>query len=92
VITLPPGHYLINNLRINEQGRTGPETTNFRIAVRFDVGDLAVYIGTLQIERVSFLRQLRVTVKDEYESFVPAIRARYPELPATITRSLAAPG
>jgi hypothetical protein len=91
VITLPPGHYLITNLRVNEQGRTGPETTNFRIAVKFDVGDPAVYIGTLQIERVAFLRQLRVTVKDEYESFVPAIRARYPELPSVITRSLAEP-
>ena len=50
-----------------------------------------MYVGTLQIERVVFLRQLRVTVEDEYESAVPAIRARYPELPPTITRSLMRP-
>jgi len=92
VMTLPPGHYLINNLRINEQRATGPETTNFRITVKFDVGAPVVYIGTLQIERVAFLRQLRVTVKDEYERFVPAIREQYPELPAEIARSLAEPG
>ena len=91
VITLPPGHYLINNLRVNEQGRTGPETTNFRIAVTFDVGAPASYTGTLRIERVAFLRQLRVTVDDEYETAVPTIRERYPELPAEIARSLMRP-
>lgn len=91
VMTLPPGHYVINNLRINEQRATGPETTNFRIFVKFDVLEPAVYIGTLQIERVSFLRQLRVTVKDDSERFLPEIRERYPELPAEIARSLAAP-
>jgi hypothetical protein len=91
VITLPPGHYLIRNLRINEQGRTGPETTNFWIAVAFDVDAAATYTGTLKIERVAFLRQLRITVDDEYETAVPAIRERYPELPAEITRSLMRP-
>ena len=91
VITLPPGRYLINRLRVNDQGRTGPESTDFRLAVTFDVGDPAVYVGTLAIERVSFLRQLRVSVQDDYESAVPAIRARYPELPPNITRSLMRP-
>lgn len=89
VITLPPGRYLISRLRVNEQGRTGPETTSFRLVVTFDVGGPAVYVGTLQIERVVFLRQLRVTVKDEYDVAVPSIRARYPGLPSVITRSLA---
>jgi hypothetical protein len=88
VITLPPGHYLINNLRINDMGRTGPETTNFRIAVAFDVDAPAVYTGTLRIERVSFLRELRITVDDEYETAVPAMRERHPELPPEIARSL----
>jgi hypothetical protein len=89
VITVPPGHYVIKNVRVNEQGRTGPESTNFRVSITFDVGDPAVYVGTLRIERVNFLRQLRVTVKDEYESAVPAMRSRFPGLPAEITRSLA---
>ena len=89
VITLPPGHYLVTRIRVNEQGRTGPESTNFRLAITFDVNDSAVYIGTIKIERVAFLRQLRVTVVDDYEQAVPAIRARYPERPSEITRSLA---
>ena len=91
VITMPPGHYLIRNLRINEQGRTGPETTNFWISVAFDVDAPAVYLGTLRIERVSFLRQLRLTVDDEYETAIPAMRERHPELPPEITRSLMRP-
>ena len=92
VITVPPGHYLITRIRVNEMGRTGPESSNFRLAITFDVNDPAVYIGTVRIERVSFLRQLRVTVVDEYERAVPAMRGRHPELPAEITRSLARPG
>jgi len=91
VITLPPGHYVIRNLRVNDQGRTGPETTNFWIAVMFDVDAPATYVGTLRIERVAFLRQLRITVDDEYESAVPAFRERYPELPSEIARSLMRP-
>jgi hypothetical protein len=92
LITLPPGHYLIRTLRVNEQGRTGPETTNFWITVTFDVEAPATYLGTLRIERVAFLRQLRITVDDEYESAVPAFRERYPELPSEIVRSLMRPG
>jgi hypothetical protein len=91
VITLPPGHYVIKNLRINDQGRTGPETTNFWISVGFDVDASATYVGTVRIERVAFLRQLRITVDDEYETAVPMIRARYPGLPAEIGRSLMRP-
>jgi len=91
VITLPPGHYLIKNLRVNEQGRTGPETTNYWIAVAFDVDAPATYVGTVRIERQTFLRQLRITVDDEYETAVPMIRARYPGLPSEIARSLMRP-
>jgi hypothetical protein len=91
-ITLPPGRYLIKRLHLNEMGRTGPETTDYYFTVTFDVGDQAVYVGTLQIERVTFLGQVRVTVQDDFESSIPEIRARHPGLPSEITRSLARPG
>ena len=91
VITLPPGHYVIKNLRINEQGRTGPETTNFWISVGFDVDAPATYVGTVRIERVAFLRQLRITVDDEYETAIPMLRERHPGLPSEIARSLMRP-
>ena len=91
VITLPPGHYVIKNLRINDQGRTGPETTNFWISVTFDADAPATYVGTVRIERVSFLRQLRITVEDEYDTAIPMIRARQPGLPTEIARSLMRP-
>ena len=57
----------------------------------FDVGDTAVYVGTLELERVVFARQLRVMVQDEYERTVPAMRARYPELPSVVARALMRP-
>jgi hypothetical protein len=91
VITLPPGHYVIKNLRVNDQGRTGPETTNFWISIAFDVDAPATYVGTVRIERVAFLRQLRITVDDEYETAVPTIRERHPGLPSEIARSLMRP-
>ena len=89
VITLPPGRYQITRLRFNEMGRTFPEEVGFPLRVTFDVGDAAaVYVGRLQIERVVFARQLRVTVRDDYERAVPEFRARYPELPPSIARAL----
>jgi hypothetical protein len=88
VITLPPGRYQVTRLRMNDSGRTFPDEMAFRLAVEFEVRDPAVYVGTLQIERIVFMRQLRVTVQDEYERTVPALRARYPELPPMIMRAL----
>jgi hypothetical protein len=89
VITLPPGHYQITRLRINDFGRNFPEEGAFPLRVAFDVGDAAaVYVGRLQIDRVVFLRQLRVTVQDDYDRAIPAFRARYPGLPPAIARAL----
>jgi hypothetical protein len=88
IITLPPGRYQITRLRYNDMGRNFPEDLTFPLQVSFDVGDAAaVYVGRLQIERVVFARQLRVTVRDDYERAVPEFRARYPELPANIARA-----
>ena len=91
LITLPPGHYQIGRLRINDNGLAFPEEAWFRIGVEFTVGDTAVYVGTLQLERVVFGRQLRVKVEDEYDRAVPAMRSDYPELPAVVTRSIMRP-
>jgi hypothetical protein len=90
-ITLPPGHYLIRRLRINASGRSFPEEAWFRVGVAFDVGDTAVYVGTLEIERVVFARQLRVVVRDEYDRTVPELRKRFPDLPTEVARSLMRP-
>jgi hypothetical protein len=88
VIVLPPGRYQVTRLRINESGRTFPEESHFPVGATFAVADsAAVWVGRLQIERVVFARQLRVTVLDDYERAMPEFRARYPELPPTIARA-----
>jgi hypothetical protein len=91
VITLPPGRYQILRLRVHQGGRTLPEEAWFRVGVGFEVGGTAVYVGTLRIKRVAFARQLYVAVQDEYERTVPAIRARYPDLPPMVARALMRP-
>jgi hypothetical protein len=91
VITLPPGRYLVQRLRINESGPSFPEEAWFQIGAEFTVGDTAVYVGTLELERVVFNRQLRVTVQDEYERAVAALRTQYPELPPVVGRALMRP-
>jgi hypothetical protein len=91
LITLPRGRYQVTRLRINESGQTLPDEAWFRIGATFEVGDAAAYVGTLALERVVFARQLRVMVHDDYERTVPAIRARYPELPPAIVRAIMRP-
>ena len=91
VITLPPGRYQVQRLRINENGASFPEETWFRVGTEFTVGDTAVYVGRLELERVVFNRQLRVTIQDEYERAVPELRTQYPELPPVVGRALMRP-
>jgi hypothetical protein len=89
VITLPPGRYNVTRLRLNESGRVQPEDLAYRVGLEFQVGDAAVYVGTLQFERVVFARQLRIRVQDEYERTVPSLRDRHPDLPPVVTRGVA---
>jgi hypothetical protein len=91
VITLPPGRYVVQRLRINESGAAFPEEAWFRVGAEFTVGDTAVYVGTLGLERVVFNRQLRVTIQDEYERAVATLRTQYPELPSVVGRALMRP-
>jgi hypothetical protein len=93
VITLPPGKYNVLRLRLGDSGRTFPNQTIFPLQVGFEVGDApAVYVGTLQIERVAFARFVRTVVQDDHDRTVSEIRARHPELPAVVVRSLMQPG
>ena len=91
VLTLPPGRYQIARLRINDSGRTVPDEAWFQVGVGFEVGGAAAYLGTLQIKRVAFARQLRIAVQDEYDRTVPAMRARHPDLPPVVVRALMRP-
>jgi hypothetical protein len=91
VLVLPRGRYQVTRLRPNESGRTYSDETVYPIGVEFEVGDAAVYVGTLRLERVVFVRQLRVLVRDDYERTVPTLRERYPELPSAIVRGLMRP-
>jgi hypothetical protein len=91
LITLPPGRYQITGLRVAESGRLFPDPPWFRVGVVFDVEAPAVYVGTIRIERLTFARQLRVEVRDEYDRTVPALRAQHPGLPSTVERALARP-
>jgi hypothetical protein len=93
VITLPPGKYQILRLRVTESGRTFLNQTIFQLQVPFEVGDApAVYVGTLQIERIAFAAFVRTAVQDDYDRTVSEIRARHPELPLVVARSLMQPG
>jgi hypothetical protein len=87
VITLPRGRYQVTRLRINESGQSFLSEAWFRIGATFEVGDAAVYVGTLTIERIVFAHQARIAVQDEYERRVPTLRRRYPELPSVIARA-----
>jgi hypothetical protein len=91
VITLPPGRYQVQRLRINENGPAFPEEPWFRVGAEFTVGDTAVYVGTLTLERVVFDRQVRVTVQDEYERTLSVLRREYPELPSPVGRAIMRP-
>ena len=91
VITLPPGRYLVIRLRLTETGRMVPDQLSHPLQIEFQVGGAAVYVGTIQIDRVVFGHQLRIQVRDDYDRTVPALRARHPGLPASVVRGLARP-
>jgi hypothetical protein len=93
LITLPPGRYQTVGLRLADSGRTFPNQLSFPLRVPFEVVDApAVYVGTLVVERVTFGQTVRAEVQDDYERTVSEIRARHPDLPAVVTRSLMQPG
>jgi hypothetical protein len=91
VFTLPPGRYQVTRLRLNESGRPFSGEFAYPVRVEFEVGDSAVYVGTLQLERIAFRYELHVAVRDEYDRTVPALRGRHPELPPVVARGLMRP-
>jgi len=88
VITLPPGRYRIARVRLLQDRQTLDQHPVRELRVTFEVGaEPAVYVGTLRLGE-AFGERLLVAVVDEYETTVPALRARYPDLTGTISRSL----
>lgn len=92
VITLPPGRYRISRLRLVDDRQASPTHTILYLQVGFEVGpEPAVYVGTLRLLSALGGQKLDVTVADEYEQAVPALRARQPGIPETVARSLFRP-
>jgi hypothetical protein len=90
-LVLPAGAYRIVRVRLVKDRRpvTGDPVSDVRLA--FQAGpEPAAYIGTLRL-RADLRERVRVTVADEYERTVGALRGRYADLPAAIVRRLVTP-
>ncbi len=89
-IALPPGRYRIVSVWAGRDRRV-PDFWSWPLRLAFDVGpEPAVYIGTLQFSS-GFASDVGVTVVDDYEKTLRAVRAWYPDLPATVARRLTTP-
>lgn len=90
-VGLPPGRYRVTRLRAWKDARAMPSQVVWDLPpLAFVVGhDPAVYIGTLRVD--SSFGRVRVSVVDEQAATLRVLRARYPNVPATVARSLAAP-
>lgn len=89
-VTLPPGRYRIVRLRAvgDRQSYSNPI---WDLRATFEVGpEPAVYIGTLRIVATSGLA-VRVTVDDEYDDTLRALRRLYSDLPGVVARRLLSP-
>lgn len=90
VLALPAGRYRIGRIRAMRDRRTFLDDPVRDLRLAFQAGpEPAVYIGTIRLTVV--FRERRVTVTDEYDRTVAALRARYADLPATIVRRLLVP-
>ncbi len=90
-IGLPPGRYIVHEVRRVDQREGLPQDPIRYLAVVFDVGaDPAGYVGTLQLISTGGSR-VRAAVVDDYATTVPALRARYRDIPAEVVRSLFRP-
>lgn len=91
-VPLPPGRYRMVSLRVIDTAQVSPDHIDYLVGATFDVTMPAVYLGTVRFEREQFgAIRLRVVVVDDFDRTVPAVRARYPDLPATVERSLLRP-
>jgi hypothetical protein len=87
-LSLPPGQFLIPQLRVVQDRRSVGNAPIRRLAVGFVVGPApATYIGTLRI-RGWFGERVQVEVLDEYERTVPTLRERFSDIPQQVERSL----
>ena len=89
-VVLPPGRYRIVRFRGAQQGKTFRDTL-WDLELAFEVGpEPAVYIGTLRLV-ATYGRAPRVSVTDEYDATLRALRRLYSDLPGVVTRRLISP-
>ncbi len=81
----------MREVRQVDQRQTLPQDPIRYLAVVFDVGaEPAVYVGTLRLISSGSSR-VRAAVVDDYATTVPALRARYRDIPVEVVRSLFRP-
>ncbi|MGH7321540.1 MAG: hypothetical protein ACRELA_18220 [Candidatus Rokuibacteriota bacterium] len=91
VMALPPGAYRVVRLRAFRDGRKFPNDPIWDLRLAFDVGpEPAIYIGTLRL-RSHLGHRLDTQVLDEYDDTLRVLRARHPDLPDAVGRSLLRP-
>ncbi len=91
VVALPPGAYRVVRLRAFRDGRKFPNDPIWDLRLAFDVGpEPAIYIGTLRL-RSHLGHRLDTQVLDEYDDTLRVLRARHPDLPDVVGRSLLRP-
>jgi hypothetical protein len=88
VVALPPGRYRIPRIRLADDQRTLKSPEHFDVRIEFVVGpEPTTYVGTLRLHS-AFQAKLDLSVDDEEEATVPALRARHPAIQAPVGRSL----
>ncbi len=89
-LVLPRGRYRITQLRVMRDVGEGDQAT-WPLRLTFEVGtEPAAYIGTLRLS-ATFGQAIRVSVADEYEDTLRAVRALYTGLPEPVARRLLTP-
>jgi len=91
-VSLPPGRYRMVRVRALDSLQVTPDQIDYPLGATVDVTAPAVYLGTVRLDQDGFAPgRLRMTVTDDFDRTVPALRARYLDIPATVERSLVRP-
>lgn len=89
-LALPPGRYRVTRI-VAIKDRSTSSVSGWPLNLAFEVGpEPAIYIGTLRVGS-TLGPAVRVSVVDEYEDTLRALRALYSDLPQPVTRRLMTP-